>query len=747
MKNLINSNADVKLTFHINELVDLTDDQLLEKLKSSWGFEGQPISVWGRLRRGDGMIEYQLDSIHHAVTNERLEYPLSARFPLQNGVFVHASAGRYYHDGTNNNFIKAELDLSPKREREKHENPFELNVVSKSIELLEDLPIDRSELAELEEGIQGLVFGSPEHTMISRSVYLKEVERLQSEFAENKKQHKSELSSIKRIFDDVNSQLSKSRKQKEAFDSESEALVVEISAQQKELDEMKSLQDQVENEHQRATAELRIKFERLEQEMSKKIERLKQFVEEKAGFLKDFEFIDEDVYADLSGKRPTLESSENGLSFSKDFDSDYSNLTSYLQAYLKEQGQYYSRHIVENYLTLLRTNDLIILAGDSGSGKTSLVQSFAEAVGGIAKIIPVKPNWTSSEDLLGYYNPLEKKYLATPFLEALLEANQNPETPYFICLDEMNLARVEYYFADFLSKLEERKQQPEIQLYSDDEAAHVLSELRGVVSIISGAKEKHNKNGIVDFVALMQDEEVNAEIKRAFGFSDKDSLIKYHGDVRRMLAGVIGIPSTITIPKNVRIVGAINIDETTHYLSPKILDRAHIMKFKSPLLTDWTAIEQEIENYNLEDVSKPVRLSIDELGVREAYPNFTPADEFCRLFTDFNREHFHPLGVEFGMRTIRQGLNYLVLFKEVNPDNQLALNNFLLHKVLPKFTFDGSKPIGDLDKLTHIERVFLAQVEDKLLELTVADEFSALQAIRDIAEAAKANDDVVNYWA
>ncbi|MEN1933955.1 hypothetical protein P4909_25075 [Escherichia coli] len=88
----------------------------------------------------------------------------------------------------------------------------------------------------------------------------------------------------------------------------------------------------------------------------------------------------------------------------------------------------------------------------------------------------------------------------------------------------------------------------------------------------------------------MQDEEINAEMKRAFGFSDKDSLIKYHGDIRRMLAGVLGTPSSITIPANVRIIGAINIDETTHYLSPKILDRAHVMKFKSPLLTDWDAI-------------------------------------------------------------------------------------------------------------------------------------------------------------
>lgn len=112
--------------------------------------------------------------------------------------------------------------------------------------------------------------------------------------------------------------------------------------------------------------------------------------------------------------------------------------------------------------------------------QNKLVQSFAKAIGGVSKIIPVKPNWTSSEDLLGYYNPLEKKYLATPFLEALIEAKQNPDIPYFICLDEMNLARVEYYFADFLSKLEERNEQPTIQLYSDDEAAHVLAELKGL---------------------------------------------------------------------------------------------------------------------------------------------------------------------------------------------------------------------------------------------------------------------------
>lgn len=728
---------DKKLTYDKSYAKQLEDQELYKCLYEAWGIQNQKIVVWGRLEINAQGNWSGIKQAKLLQTNEPIEYPLPNSRELQSGVFLSPNEARTVLKGSRSLLIKCELHLASGQQRSNKDNPFLLSVAPSTVERLTELPkFSTSDVAQSELS-----------TLVSENVYRHFISTLEDKVTEAEERSNAKIESLEAEYSE----------RKESLIAETSRVDSDLAAKTSQRDELRitlaelgAKQDKVQEDiahKQLLLATFIEQKQKIEDDMNKKIERLKQYVEEKAGFLKDFEFIDEDVYADLAGEGVNNRNRLDGLSFIDDFGSDYSQLTSYLQAYLKEQGQYYSRHIVENYLTLLRTNDLIILAGDSGSGKTSLVQSFAQAVGGVAKIIPVKPNWTSSEDLLGYYNPLEKKYLATPFLEALLEASQNPDTPYFICLDEMNLARVEYYFADFLSKLEERKQQPEIQLYSDDEAAHVLSELRGVVSIISGAKEKYNKNGIVDFVALMQDEDVNAEMKRAFGFSDKDSLIKYHGDVRRMLAGVIGIPSTITIPKNVRIVGAINIDETTHYLSPKILDRAHIMKFKSPLLTDWTAIEQEIENYNLEDVSKPVHLSIDELGVREAYPNFTPADEFCRLFTDFNREHFHPLGVEFGMRTIRQGLNYLALFKEVNPDTQLALNNFLLHKVLPKFTFDGSKPIGDLDKLTYIERVFLAQVEDKLLELTVADEFSALQAIRDIADAAKANDDVVNYWA
>lgn len=66
------------------------------------------------------------------------------------------------------------------------------------------------------------------------------------------------------------------------------------------------------------------------------------------------------------------------------------------------------------------------MSGLSGSGKTQIVKAFAEALGGVAKIIPVKPNWTSSDDFIGYYNPIKMSFLPTPFTEAIVEAINNP---------------------------------------------------------------------------------------------------------------------------------------------------------------------------------------------------------------------------------------------------------------------------------------------------------------------------------
>ncbi|MCF8004869.1 MAG: AAA family ATPase, partial [Chromatiaceae bacterium] len=149
------------------------------------------------------------------------------------------------------------------------------------------------------------------------------------------------------------------------------------------------------------------------------------------------------------------------------FDGETPRAIDHIQRYLFGKDIGYPQELLANFHALLCTGDLIILSGLSGSGKTNLVKSYAEATGNEARIVPVKPNWTSAEDLIGFHNPLQRAYATTPFLDALFEAKSDPERLYIVCLDEMNLARVEYYFADFLSRLEDRAD-PSVELYPDD---------------------------------------------------------------------------------------------------------------------------------------------------------------------------------------------------------------------------------------------------------------------------------------
>ena len=734
--------AEPSTVYSLNVVKDLADSELYQKLYESWGITGKKIDVWGELSMNESGNWAGVRNAKTLSGNQTIEYPLSGSNDLQSGVFLNPAMAKAFLGSNKKVIVACQLVLASPRQRASKNNPFLLAVDENTVEQLTDLT---SVLSESER--QDIVEDS-ENTLIRKAVYDLEVK-------ETKEQIELEIDALKQSLQSTKAQTEQEVKKLEEAQGLSQKKVDDLEDVLKRLAlEYEQLSEDKENVSQSISvskAELEtmvVRYRKVEESMVKKIEKLKAFIEEKAVFLKSFEFIDDDEFNSFVSNITKVSERPEHIEFSDHLNGDYKQAVSYIQAYLKERDILYSRHIIENYLTLIRSNDLIILAGDSGSGKTNLVNSFADAVGGKSIIIPVKPNWTSSEDLLGYYNPLEKKYLATPFLEALIEAQQNPEVPYFICLDEMNLARVEYYFADFLSKLEERSKKPEIQLYSDDEASHVLAELKGVVSIITGAKEKYNKNGVTDFIALMQDEDVNNEMKRAFGFSDKNSLIKYHGDIRRMLAGVISTPSSITIPSNVRIIGAINIDETTHYLSPKILDRAHIMKFRSPLLSDWDKIIREIDSYDYEDVTLPIVFNIDELGVRTPYPKYSVNDDFCIQFKELNSRFFYPLGVEFGMRTIRQGLNYLALFKDVNEDKEQAINNFIIHKVLPKFTFDGNKKSDKSDKLDLLNRVLKPLLEE-ILESheNMDEEFSSIVALQSIINNAKDNDGVVNYWA
>ena len=129
---------------------------------------------------------------------------------------------------------------------------------------------------------------------------------------------------------------------------------------------------------------------------------------------------------------------------------------------ITHQGLHITKSMLRRYHLSLKTRGFVILSGISGTGKTWLADQYAKAVKAESLIVPVAPNWASNEDLLGYFNPLTETYQDTPFSQFLRRAAAEYEQKsgiaqtYHLILDEMNLARVEYYFAKFLSAMEIR---------------------------------------------------------------------------------------------------------------------------------------------------------------------------------------------------------------------------------------------------------------------------------------------------
>ena len=114
---------------------------------------------------------------------------------------------------------------------------------------------------------------------------------------------------------------------------------------------------------------------------------------------------------------------------------------------------YYDIEDIRRFIAGMAVSHILILQGMSGTGKTSLAHAFGSFIDNRSTIIPVQPMWKERSDLIGYYNEFTKKFNETLLLEKMYEANYS-EDMYITVLDEMNIARVEYYFAEFLSLLE-----------------------------------------------------------------------------------------------------------------------------------------------------------------------------------------------------------------------------------------------------------------------------------------------------
>lgn len=278
----------------------------------------------------------------------------------------------------------------------------------------------------------------------------------------------------------------------------------------------------------------------------------------------------------------------------------YSIRESDITSLFKEKSKDNSSNSVEKfkmekakYLSALRTKPFMLLAGISGTGKSRIVREFAfkfcqvelqDADGtepGNYCMIEVKPNWHDSTELLGYWSNLNKQYMFTKFVKFLIKAKMYPKTPFFVCLDEMNLAPVEQYFAEFLSVLETRK--------------HIENE-EGEVCIKSGVlvdKEYFKKVGEVGnnsqghaYPTCQTDRDIYMKL---FDIVDKAEMEKVPANDAKTLTEV-----GLTLPENIFIVGTVNMDDTTHQFSRKVIDRAMTIEMNGGNLADIFSDKDEL---------------------------------------------------------------------------------------------------------------------------------------------------------
>ena len=374
----------------------------------------------------------------------------------------------------------------------------------------------------------------------------------------------------------------------------------------------------------------------------------------------------------------------------------------------------------KSLLTAMRTKPFLLLAGISGTGKSRIVKQMAfescpdievlrndKTSPGNYQLIEVKPNWHDSTEVLGYESEIGgKHYVATPFVKFLVKAMcYEDEVPFFVCMDEMNLAPVEQYFAEFLSVLESRKL--------------VNGKITSEPLIKADVFKKYETQ-------LRADLQKRTDEQTSYGDNaTSDPIIEYgkFSEIYERLK-VDGL----RIPSNLIVVGTVNMDETTHQFSRKVIDRAmtiemNIEDAEDPFVNFFKDCKDL--DYSAEPQAKELFLPT-VVQAKEAMGNLSVDD------TDYLTENVPTLlhglnqalnGTPFKIAYRVQ--NELVLyFYELRREQtkataeellKQAIDSILMLKVLPRIEGDEDlleKPLKELLKYTEGYEQAHAKVEE-----------------------------------
>lgn len=349
----------------------------------------------------------------------------------------------------------------------------------------------------------------------------------------------------------------------------------------------------------------------------------------------------------------------------------------------------YNNHF---YIEAIKSKPFLLLAGISGTGKSRIVREFAfkscpeylqdkdGTTPGNYCMIEVKPNWHDSTELLGYYSRLGNKpgYQFTKFVKFLVKAKMYPDVPFFVCLDEMNLAPVEQYFAEILSILETRK-----VVIGEDDSKTIKTEA------IIDAEHFKALGEIGGFAPNFTDRDIYMKLCDIDTESNIDEAVGKRTDLKT---------EGLTLPDNVVIIGTVNMDDTTHQFSRKVIDRAMTIEMNGGNLRNMFGGSKNLE-YLPDEKQKEWQNAFTR--------RYVTADEVLKAHLDEAEELMDKLpsrleeinkalkGTPFEVSyrvlnelTIMVGV---MLDEEMKLDDAIAqsVNNILLMKILPRIEGDA----------------------------------------------------------
>ena len=335
------------------------------------------------------------------------------------------------------------------------------------------------------------------------------------------------------------------------------------------------------------------------------------------------------------------------------------------------------------YLTALRTKPFMLLAGISGTGKSRIVREMAKACWEEGdeeygkncprnfRMVQVKPNWHDSSELIGYVSRLNgEKFVVGPFLRFLAAALKEPNVPYFLCLDEMNLAPVEQYFAEYLSVIESRK------VNADPVSGQTIIETDPIIP-------------------YENTEAYGSLIDQLFDSDEERKAYKTEEGGKRL-----------TIPQNLFVVGTVNMDETTFSFSRKVLDRAMTIEMNEVDLHG--GLEKDSDN----EIGYIGNSIIGDAA--EGKDVYEENKELCDQVLAYLEKVNNILGgtpFKIAYRTRNEFLMYAVNRKILAPDSQLwqTLDEMTSMKILSRIEGDSDRTKNVLEGMQTLVK---AEIED-----------------------------------